>query len=823
MAEEEKATPGGGKRYKPLKEQLQQLKKAIKMTEGTSSKEIARQCQDLEKEVKELCENQQKTLEDRIPLHSIFQLEGEKCEKRIKELEEESLGRFQGRKLKAEKKLMMEKQSKYCKLMIVSQGVSHWMQEEVDDIKPALKKKAEAEGKLYPSLKDFLSAPPPPYICPVVTLEGGNMWGPDGKTGIVTGGIVNLQENPIPSTSAPATVEADTGVVQSQSAAAASGLSQPHPVAGTSQEITTRGLIFTLPPSLSSPDRATEEAQPVASTSTGQVTSQQPGQENPSQEVWMSEEDSPSLQYQRAPSKASHKTNRRSTEDNPETEQWQGHVFGKESDNREAVIQLERLLRKLEDEGVATPRSVAQTLYALEKDLAASVKSNVRKSREVLNLERGGFARNFQAPTGMTTLRSGRVLEEPRDKRPSIFEKNQRKTVALQTGEGQCDTEEELPLTMPLLTGARGEPVYHPYNIRDLEALVKQLPPITEGGAAWLRRLGNLTEGEELALGDFRAIGGRTLRGGGLADVEEIARTACQPNDVPYARVRNALSDAVREKYPTHNIGTTPRIVWSPEQSPREFMEHAKEQWILQTGEHPGQNGEPRAWFRSAVLAGLPERVTKDLQKNPDFAVADSAKWERHIIHRLELEKDEVNKKKQELEEAQGQLVKLKLAEAREKLNEKKKENKDGPKKMLVAQPRGDPGPDWPDLNPVLYPDDRWPANGPRQERFAGNWGATRSLRGRGGSQRGGGPRGRGLGGPMLDPNVCRRCGGRGHWVRDCPTPRQLDLGYPSSPQAQGAFRGRVVQTRGHQAPNPGMAPAAQYPVADWGREEELY
>ncbi|XP_042073599.1 uncharacterized protein LOC121813768 [Haplochromis burtoni] len=510
---------------------------------------------------------------------------------------------------------MMEKQSKYCKLMIVSQGVSHWMQEEANDIKPALKKEAEAEGRLYPSLKDFLSAPPPPYICPVVTLEGGNMWGPEGKTGIVTGEIVNLQENPIPSTSAPATVEADTGVVQPQSAAAASEVSQPHPVAGTSQGITTRGLI-SIPPSLFSPDRATEEAQPVASTSTGQVTPQQPSQENPSQEAWTSEEDSPSLQYQRAPLKATQKANQRSTVDNPEKEQWQGHVFGKESDNREAVIKLERLLKKLEEEGVATPRSVAQTLDALEKDLAASANQS-RKSREVAKLERGALAPNFQGLPGRTTLRSGRVLEEPRDKRPSIFEKNRRKTVALQTGERQCDAEEELPLTMPLLTGVRGEPVYHPYNIRDLEALVKQLPPITEGGAAWLRRLGSLTEGEELALGDFRAIGGRTFRGGGLADVEEIARTVCQPNDLPYARVRNALSDAVHEKYPTHNIGTTPRIVWSPEHSPREFMEHAKEQWILQTGEHPGQNGELRAWFRSAVLAGLPERVRTDLQKNP--------------------------------------------------------------------------------------------------------------------------------------------------------------------------------------------------------------
>lgn len=87
-------------------------------------------------EVKKLCESQQKTLEDNVPLHLIFKLEGEKCEKRMKELEEEPTGRFVSRKVKAEKKLMKEKHGKYCKFMIVCQGVSQWMKEEVDETGP---------------------------------------------------------------------------------------------------------------------------------------------------------------------------------------------------------------------------------------------------------------------------------------------------------------------------------------------------------------------------------------------------------------------------------------------------------------------------------------------------------------------------------------------------------------------------------------------------------------------------------------------------------------------------------------------------------------
>lgn len=76
------------------------------------------------------------------------------------------------------------------------------------------------------------------------------------------------------------------------------------------------------------------------------------------------------------------------------------------------------------------------------------------------------------------------------------------------------------------------------------------------------------------------------------------------------------------------------------------------------------------------MLAGLPERVRTDLEKNPDFAIANSTKWERHVKHRLQLEQDEAINKKKELEEAQGQLLKLQLTEARDKANEKKKESK---------------------------------------------------------------------------------------------------------------------------------------------------
>lgn len=232
------------------------------------------------------------------------------------------------------------------------------------------------------------------------------------------------------------------------------------------------------------------------------------------------------------------------------------------------------------------------------------------------------------------------------------------------------------------------------------------------------------------------------------------------------------------------------------------------------------REGEHRAWFRSAVLAGLPNQVIEDLQKNPDFAVADSVQWERHVSHRLQLEQDRANKQKKELGEAQASLLKLQLAEARNKACEKKKEEKEKTEKMMIVATQPGPGPEWPDSGPGPCTNDGWPANAPRQNQPTGNWGTGGSYRGRGGSAEGV-LRARNTGNLSSVPwNVCWRCGAEGHWSRNCPERRQNNQrrGYQS--QARGAPRARDGYRGAYQAPNPSAAPAAQYPVSDW-REDQ--
>lgn len=49
-------TSSGEKRYKPLKDQVEQLKKAIRMASNGTPKEVEKECKDMEEEVKILCE-----------------------------------------------------------------------------------------------------------------------------------------------------------------------------------------------------------------------------------------------------------------------------------------------------------------------------------------------------------------------------------------------------------------------------------------------------------------------------------------------------------------------------------------------------------------------------------------------------------------------------------------------------------------------------------------------------------------------------------------------------------------------------------------------
>ncbi|KAL3967177.1 hypothetical protein ACER0C_030799 [Sarotherodon galilaeus] len=836
----DRATSGEVKGYKPLKGQLEQLKRAIRLANTGSLKAAEKECQVMELEVSKLITSQQKKLSDEIALSLVFQTEGERCEGQLKQLEEESVGHSVNRKTKAAMKDLREVHDKCSKWLFLWNAAKSWMKEDdmakagdMVSIMASVKQLKEENKKLEDQMRDLTtkteetarlstpkiypwgtlmpSAPPPPYVMPVMTLDGGQVRGPEGQKRTVLGGVVD--------------VDYPSGHTGSQEEEARAGGRQPFSEGG-------RLEASAADEGPTSPQRGLRSAE---LTPTEEHLLEQPRQDRQVEGTHTREEVRPTTELgarpkhkgSPGPRKEGQAQMRRSggAEKTPDQERWEGEVHGRMHDEPEALGKVFSTLEMMR-RTIFKGRSKDE----IEDELSWSDEEEDGNEEEVAG---EGEVESDPGPSMRLKLRNREVKKDEGGKQKQVTAGQRRSMFGPSKGKAQVKKNrrvifhrgiQERQLNMPLMSGSCGEPVYRAYKIRDLEALVKQLPPITEGGASWLRKLTTLTEAEELALGDFRGVAGRCLLGGGLADVEGLARTTTYANNLPLSEVQNALFDAVREKYPTRNTGTIPKIIWDPKDTPGEFLAKAKEQWLMETGIHPGKEGESRAWFRSAVLAGLPKQVTADLEKNPDFAVADSVQWERHVAHRLQQEQDSVNKQKKELEEAQALLVKLQLGEARDKFNNKKKELKEPSKTIMVARPGTDPVPDWPDLDPNLYPDDRWPANAPGQRRPAGNWGTGGSQRGRGGSGRGG-LRARPLGSPgnNYGGNCCFLCGAEGHWARGCLAATRNYGGRGYQPQARGNIRGGAAYRGAHQAPNPSAAPLAQYPVADWGWDGEQY
>ncbi|KAL3977052.1 SLIT-ROBO Rho GTPase activating protein [Sarotherodon galilaeus] len=856
------SSANGQRRYKALKDQVEELKKAIRMACTGTSKAADKECRAMEAEVSKIFDLQHKGTDERTALEVVLRTEGERCEKKLKNLQDESGGRSVNRKIKKEMTALKVMHGNCCKWMMMCNAVSSWMKDKVEQPDPAkeedtvsimklLQKLQEDNEKLedkmakltlkgeevnnpihtpaiYPWIPQLPSAPPqlggvetpPPYVMPVMSLDGGQVQGPDGQTGIVIGGLVNVE---YPGVTRP-TLHGEMTTVGPQNrenAGTQTACATGPGLASCSRAWTTQNSVG----EAAGPGVLHTEASPAVLP-----------EEVPSQD----EEDGRSelVEPPHQERQGHHQASKQSTK---KPDRWDGQVHGRMHEDRDALLAVvetltevkQKALKELMEEELKEQKTSRTRHKPSTKVVEEDVTECRTSSEEDLDEEEEEIERRDACePDKNLNLRSRTVHRRPTTKLRSTARMKRKSVFDVVRGSGKTrrsravNEEEEGTRPrwgMPLIVGPKHEPIYRAYKVRDLEALVRQLPPITEGGAKWLRKLDMLTEGDEIAIGDFRAAAGRVMLGGALADVEEIAGTTSYANNMPYREVRNALADAVREKYPTPNTGTIPKITWDPLHTPREFLERAKEQWMSETGIHPGQEGESRAWFRAAVLAGLPKQVRTDLEKNPDFAVADSTQWERHLTHRLTLERDEVNKLKKDLEDKQAELLKLQLNEAREKYVGKKKEIKEASKAMMVAKPQPDPVPEWPDLDPNLYPDDRWPVNAPRQRQPVGNWGAARSYRGRGGYA-GRGQRARGTGNPSYTSwNACYRCGVEGHWARDCPGPSHNTQQRGYHTQARGAPRGRGAYRGGHQAPNPGAAPVAQYPVADWGWEGEQY
>lgn len=276
----------------------------------------------------------------------------------------------------------------------------------------------------------------------------------------------------------------------------------------------------------------------------------------------------------------------------------------------------------------------------------------------------------------------------------------------------------------PLVATSGGQLKYRPYRVGDVNALINLLPPKTDGGAGWLREFDRATTGVQLALGDFRAVVARCVKGTALDDIEKMAGTALMVDSTPFCRVVNEISVALRENYPTPNASKVLKLSWKSDQAPREYVEQAKASSALRTGQHPGREGMQQLWFREAVLKGVPEQVRSAMLDNPDMEGAESHVWEKHLVHRLQKAYDEAMSKDEDTDKMKEQLLKLQLSEARVKANDKKKEDKIA--KVMVAQGHQQMETN---LDPNVFPADTWgTTRGPNwggRGVGRGNWSST--------------------------------------------------------------------------------------------------
>ncbi|MPV02332.1 hypothetical protein FVA96_24355, partial [Escherichia coli] len=103
----------------------------------------------------------------------------------------------------------------------------------------------------------------------------------------------------------------------------------------------------------------------------------------------------------------------------------------------------------------------------------------------------------------------------------------------------------------PLLRKANGQREFVPWSHRDMEALEKGLPPLGEGANPWIRLFEKYTIGDELALGDMRALIARLEGTVNLRALEVRTGTTNDDNEAPFDKVRGVFWATMRNIWPT--------------------------------------------------------------------------------------------------------------------------------------------------------------------------------------------------------------------------------------------------------------------------------
>lgn len=508
MAASSSATSGGQRGYRPVKEQVEQLKRAIRLASPGASKSAEKECQTMEAEVSKIIASQQKGLEDKIPLSLVLKIEGERCEQKLKQLEKEKEGRLVNRKVKGEIKELKETHEKVCKWLFLWNAASSWMKEEVEmigfdkekenetgkagemvSIMECLKQLKEENRKLEDQMKNLTpkieeanrystqkiypwatltpSAPPPPYVMPMMTFEGGHVRGPEGQTGVVLGGVADVQY-----VNAPVTIPKEGfGAVDTQ------------PMDGGGTMASAADVGSSSPPHSLTGGEVAQEEDPIEGPSRPkgrvELTSPMEDMTSPGDAITLSK-------FRELPTPARGAPVRTGMLAKPKKERWEGEVHGRMNEDEHGLLEVLKTLNVVR-------QKTAKEMAKLEK--AACESSSEEESDE----EEDVREEVESDPGPSISLRNRNVKKIKPTKEKSVGKRGVRRSM-FDHSEGQGEQGKDrrenykVECNMPLIAGPGKQAMYRAYKVRDLEALVRQLPPITEGGASWLRKLGTLTE-----------------------------------------------------------------------------------------------------------------------------------------------------------------------------------------------------------------------------------------------------------------------------------------------------------------------------------------
>ncbi|KAK0148963.1 hypothetical protein N1851_010647 [Merluccius polli] len=367
----------------------------------------------------------------------------------------------------------------------------------------------------------------------------------------------------------------------------------------------------------------------------------------------------------------------------------------------------------------------------------------------------------------------------------------------------------------PLLTDGAGREVYTPWGHRDMHTLANSLPPLTAGAQAWVRKFEMETSGDNLALGDVRAIISRTHGPRRTNELERLAGTTNLADRTPLDPYRNHLWNCLRELFPgdMKKAGIS-NIHIKPEENIYQYIQRAEDLWVDRNDGRPSDSRIGLQMFQEALIKGLTPAVQKTLKM---VASLDYMKWDRwveQLVHHYHLDQERQEEKSGEYEDLKLVLLKMKIKEQAD-LNKKAK-NTQEPSTMMplattppapqasapttsntapqVAYQASVPVTPVPNAIPtVVYqvpaPQGITPPGGqafnypglpyalPPQQ-YGQTQYQNQGYRGRGR---------RGRGGTRLPSLECFYCGQLGHWMRDCPIrisqippPQQLE---PQNPQ----------------------------------------